>query len=91
MPVVILKIGNSFLVGQPNEAYSVFQETIRNHFMRRSIAVINLVNGSAGYLPPRALYDKDIYSVWQTPFAAGPLELLTEQTIQALEKMSLSL
>jgi len=44
---------------------------------------MNLVNGGVGYLPPRELYGKDLYQEWQTPFAAGSLELLIQSAIQA--------
>jgi hypothetical protein len=33
-----------------------------------------------GYLAPKELYDKDIYAVWQSPYASGGLEILIEQT-----------
>jgi hypothetical protein len=55
------------------------QTSLRAHFENRAVAVINLANGSAsGYLPPLDLYKKDIYQVWQTPFAEGGLEKLIE-------------
>lgn len=77
----IWKIGNSLLIGQPNESYSEFQIKLRNELAPSEVAVMNLVNGSMGYLPPAKLYDKDIYPVWQSPFAAGSLERLTETAI----------
>lgn len=86
IPLWIWQLGDSFLIGQPNEAYSGFQEQLRLRLSPRVVAVMNIVNGSVGYLPPRELYDKDIYPVWQTPFAAGSLELLIETAIQAAEE-----
>jgi len=74
----IWRLGNSFLIGQPNEAYSIFQLELRRGLMPNAVAAINLVNGSAGYLPPRELYDQENYTVEQTPFARGSLELLIE-------------
>jgi hypothetical protein len=44
---------------------------------------MNMVNGSMGYLPPRDCYHLNLYQVWQSPFAAGSLELLIE-TAEAL-------
>lgn len=81
VPLWIWKLGNSFLIGQPNEAYSKFQLKLRDELSPNTVAVMNLVNGSIGYLPPTELYDQDMYSVWQSPFAAGSLELLTETAI----------
>ena len=74
----IWRLGNSFLIGQPNEAYSLFQQELRRSLMPNAVAAINLVNGSAGYLPPSELYDLDNYTVEQTPFARGSLEFLIE-------------
>jgi hypothetical protein len=48
---------------------------------------MNLVNGSAAYLPPRDLYDKDIYQVWQSPYAAGALEMLVEAAEQSIAEL----
>ena len=87
-PLWIWKLGDSFLIGQPNESYSQFQEQLRHQLSPNAVAVMNLVNGGIGYLPPRELYDKEIYQAWQTPFAAGSLELLTDYAIQAARKMS---
>jgi hypothetical protein len=76
MPLWIWQLGNSFLAGQPNEAYSIFQSNLRKRFPTNAIAVMNLVNGHIGYLPNQELYADDIYPVWQTPFAKGSLEIL---------------
>ena len=87
MPLWVWQLGDSFLIGQPNEAYSEFQEQLRRQLSPKAIAVMNVVNGSVGYLPPGELYGKDIYQVWQTPFAAGSLELLIKTAIQVARKV----
>ena len=87
MPMWTWQVGDAWLVGQPNEAYSTFQTTLRETFKPRAVAVMNLVNGSAGYLPPRAMYDRDVYQVWQSPFAAGALETLTDTAELTLREM----
>jgi hypothetical protein len=87
MPMWAWRIGDAVLVGQPNEAYSQLQRNLREELAPRAVAVMNLVNGSAGYLPPRELYSSDIYQVWQTPFAAGCLERTlqtADETIHSL-------
>jgi hypothetical protein len=87
MPMWVWRIGDAIVVGQSNEAYSQFQTQLRGEFAQRAVAVMNLVNGTAGYLPPRELYSSDIYQVWQTPFAAGGMERTLEaadETIHAL-------
>jgi hypothetical protein len=78
MPLWIWRLGDALLFGQPNEAYSLFQRELRRAFSPRHVAVMNLVNGSAGYLSPAELYDTDIYQVWQSPYERGGLERLIE-------------
>lgn len=70
------RLGDALLFGHPHEAYSVMQTSLRAHFPSHAVAVMNIVNGHAGYLPPREMYDLDLYSVTITPFAAGSLERL---------------
>ncbi len=83
----IWRLGDSFLIGQPNEAYSEFQLELRRQLAPYAVGVMNVVNGSIGYLPPQKLYDKDLYAVWQTPFASGSLELLTKKAIDVAKEM----
>jgi hypothetical protein len=79
MPIWAWRIGDALLVAQPNEAYSLLQQALRQRFAARPVAVLNLCNGSCGYLAPARLYEEDIYAVWQSPFAAGGLEALIER------------
>lgn len=83
----VWRLGDALLIGQPNETYSVFQRDLRREFPEQAVGVMNVVNGHIGYLPPAALYSQDIYSVWQTPFAAGSLELLTQKTMAVVKEM----
>jgi len=82
-PLWLWRLGDACLLGQSNEAYSIFQQHLRRRLPNRAVAVMNIVNGWAGYLPPREMYGQDLYQVWQTPFAAGSLELLTESAARA--------
>jgi hypothetical protein len=85
-PLWIWQIGDGTIFAAPNESYSLLQTSLREHFADRAVAVINLANGSAsGYLPPSDLYEKDIYQVWQTPFAKGALEKLVETAKKSVE------
>lgn len=86
IPVWIWKLGDAFLVAQPNEAYSEYQQVVRSLFPRETIIFINMANGYLGYLPPADLYEHDMYAVWQTPYAAGSLETLIEETIGEIRK-----
>ncbi len=78
----VWRLGDSVIVGQPNEAYSCFQQALRQQLAPSAVAVINVANGHIGYLPPKELSNQDMYSVWQTPFAAGALEALTRQALE---------
>jgi len=84
-PIWIWRIGDAVLVGQVNEAYSTFQRRIRAAVADRHVAVMNLVNGAVGYLPPADCYDRDLYTVWQTVFDRGALERCTDVVIEALQ------
>lgn len=87
MPLWVWKIGDAILVAQPNEAYSALQIELRELFPDRAIVVINIANGYAGYLPPADLYTCQMYSVWQTPFAEGSLELLTSTAANTIKQL----
>jgi hypothetical protein len=78
LPVWVWQIGDAVFIAQREEAYSFFQKELRAQFPNKAIIVMNLTNGSCGYLPPRNLYDFDIYQVWQTPYARGAAEILLE-------------
>lgn len=88
MPLWVWKLGGAFLAGQPNEAYSNFQTDLRQALAPAAVAVINIVNGYAGYLPPAGHYQRDSYAVWQTPFAAGGLELLTRTALDISHQLN---
>jgi hypothetical protein len=90
MPLWVWRLGDAVLVGQPNEAYAAFQQQLRSLLAPAAVAVINIVNGYAGYLPPASSYHDQSYAVWQTPFAAGSLELLTATATAISQRMILS-
>lgn len=87
MPAWIWRIGDAILVGQPNEAYSVFQIELRRAFPRNAVVVMNLVNGCCGYLSPPELHDVDIYQVWQSPFDRQALPRLIETCLDRISLM----
>jgi hypothetical protein len=88
VPLWLWRVGDTFVVGQPNEAFSVFQIELRRRCAPSIVAVMNLVNGGeAGYLPPHDLYDLDMYEPNQTPFSRGSLEQLLESATEALKRL----
>ncbi len=86
IPVWLWRFGDVILVAQANEAYSIYQKEVRAAFPNHCLVFINIANGYVGYLAPEALYDKDIYAVWQSPYAAGSLEILIKETILGIKK-----
>lgn len=87
LPVWLWRVGDSILAGQPTETYSYFQKQIRRQLSPDAVAVMNIVNGHIGYLPLKNLYGKNLYAVWQTPFANGSLELLTRRAAKVAKKL----
>jgi hypothetical protein len=87
LPIHAWRIGDAVLVGSCCEAYSIAQQDLRRRFPGETIVCMNLINGSAGYLPPAELYDTEIYQVWQTPFDRGSLELTVETMTQAIRNV----
>lgn len=88
VPLWIWRLGDSFLVAQPDEAYSWLQVELRNRFPNRRIAVLNITNGPyCGYLPPAPLYGRDLYPVWQTPFDRGCLERVLDAAASAIHDL----
>lgn len=83
IPVWLWRIGDALLAGYPPEAYSDVQTHLRERFPEHAVAVMNLVNGSPGYLPPADRYDADLYSVKQTPYARGSMETVRDLAAQA--------
>lgn len=78
MPLWVWRIGDSLLLGHPNEAYNALQTELRAHFGALPVMVANVTNGHFGYLPPAPLYGEEIYPVWQSPFGRGGLERLID-------------
>lgn len=85
--VWLWKLGDAFIVAQPNEAYSYFQKELRAAFPNKKIAVVNIANGYVGYMADARFYGKDIYSCNTTPYAQGALEMLTQGVIDTIRNM----
>lgn len=85
--VWIWKLGDAYVVAQPNETYSYFQKQLRAAFPGKKIAVVNIANGYVGYMANATCYGKDIYSCNTTPYASGALEMLTQGVIDTIRNM----
>jgi hypothetical protein len=80
------KLGGGALVGVPFEAYSDLQRELRAECPH--CLVLNIANGHLGYLPPEALYHgRSLYTVWQTPYDGGSLEMVTTLARRSLKSL----
>jgi len=86
-PVTVWRVGDAFLVATTGEPYSRFQIALREQFADQAIAVLNLTNGTTNYLPEAQAYDRDVYPVHVTEYAAGCLERVIEQTSMVLRQL----
>jgi hypothetical protein len=88
LPLWVWRLGDSIILGVPEEAYSKLQIELRRQFPDLYVACVNLVNNRiGGYLPSEELYDLDIYQVWRTPFARGSLEIVIAALAEAIGEM----
>ncbi|MCA9861205.1 MAG: hypothetical protein KC438_15870 [Thermomicrobiales bacterium] len=87
-PLWIWKLGNALVVAVPGEAYSALQIALREAFPGTPILVLGVTNGGVGYLPPQDRYtDETLYQVWQSPYAAGSLEAVTQAAERQIRSM----
>lgn len=87
-PVWTWRLGELILVAHPGEAYSLFQQEVRRQLADTAVFALNLTNGfSVGYLPPRELYRRDVYQVWQAALGAGALEQLIEHAVDSSKRL----
>jgi hypothetical protein len=87
MPVWGWRLGEAILVGTPAEAHSPLQIELRRRFPGRAIAVINLVNGYAGYLPPADVYPHQAYQVEASSFSPGCLEKTLDVCTELVDRL----
>lgn len=87
--VWLWRLGDTLVVGQGGEAYSLLQQQLRVRHPGHAVVVLNLANWPASfYLPPASLYAReDGYTVWQTPVAAGGLERTIDAAAAGLARL----
>jgi len=82
------KLGDTLWVGLPAEAHSPFQKELRRRFADQAVIVMNLVNGSQGYLPPRGDFQKKTYQSSIALFQPEAHERVLQATIDKFEQLS---
>lgn len=84
-----VRLGSSYIVAQPGEAYNAFQTELRRRAGETPVAVLNLTNGpSPGYLADDDAYRRNAYQSWHTILAQGALEKLTDVASEALRALA---
>ena len=82
------RTGSALFVATPSEPYSSFQMDLRNSFPDAAVFVVTAANsGVSGYLVPADLYDRDLYQVWQSPYAADALATLQREAAGAVSHL----
>ena len=85
LQVVLWSVGDAVWIGVQGESYSILQTELRARFPNRTIVVATIAaDWSVSYLPPRALYGKDIYQERISAVEAGSLETLIESIAQRI-------
>ena len=87
MPVWGWRVGEAVIVATPAEAYSLLQVELRQRFPGRPIAVINMVNGHAGYLPSADVFPSRTYQVETSLFASGCLAETLRVCVELVERL----
>jgi len=85
-PLTIWKVGNSFWIAQPEEAYACFQQCLREEFPGRVLLPLNLAAGpTLSYLYPEKYAQDYRYPVWVSTFRPEAYTLLEEETLSLLK------
>lgn len=87
MGLRVWRLGGAGLVATQNEAYSIFQQTLRQRFPQIPLFVLGITNSTVGYMPPQETYGKGIYQEQQSPYLPGCLEKVTESATEGLARL----
>jgi hypothetical protein len=87
IPIWLWRLGDAIVVATPMEAHSRVQTSLRERFQEQAVVVVNIVNGSDGYLVADAEYDLGTYQSTVTPFDRGGLEKVIESVSHAIEHL----
>lgn len=83
----VWRLGDAFLVSTPAEAYSRLQIALREKFPNTTVAVLNISDGAAMYLPIAQAYRRDTYQARVALYRSGSLERVIDQAAQAIHDM----
>jgi hypothetical protein len=83
----VWQLGDSFILGTPAEMHTAFQLELRRRFPNHSVAVLNIVNGYASYLPPREDYAVGAYPVRVALYREGSMEAVLQAADRTMREL----
>ncbi len=87
LPVYLMRIGGTVLIGSKSEIVTPVLSEIKSAFRDTHIMMGTLVNGGQGYIAADYDYDRFSYPGLHSPFAAGTDRIYARQTIQMIRNM----
>lgn len=87
LPVWMWRLGDAVFVGVPVEMHSAFQRALREEFASCAVIVLNLVNGTMGYMPPASDFSEDTYQTRTSLFRPGSDEIVLQACRDAIKQL----
>ncbi len=83
----IWQLGDAFVVAMPGEMHTEFQMRLRDRFPQAKIAVLNIANGSLGYLPPAEEFGMRTYQAQIALHKSGSNDRVLDAATGAIKEM----
>lgn len=84
---LVWQLGDAFVVAMPGEMHTEFQMRLRDLFPQAQIAVMNIANGSLGYLPPAEEFGMRTYQAQIALHKSGSNDRVLEAATTAIKEM----
>jgi hypothetical protein len=84
---LVWRLGDGFVVALPGEMHTEFQMRLRQRFPTAAIAVLNIANGSLGYLPPAEDFAIRSYQANIALHKPGANDRVFDAASQAIQEM----
>jgi hypothetical protein len=83
----VWQLGDAFVVAMPGEMHTEFQMRLRDRFPQAQIAVMNIANGSLGYLPPAEEFGMRTYQAQIALHKSGSNDRVLDAATKAISEM----
>lgn len=81
---LIWRLGDSFFIALPAEMHGAFQIEMRSRFPKVQIVVMNIVNGSLGYIPPTEEFAMGTYQAAIALHKPGSVDRVVDAATDAI-------